>query len=416
MNGLRMRDRIFLITALSILGSSLPCSFAWGADTQNWATAAELSARKLEKDPLNEKAWADLVDARLKDEEVNDAERLKRAETALKACRSKVPKPSPVIERLAGQLAFAQGKFLDAANAWKRYLKLTPKDAEGWDLLASAYEKMHDWQKGVVAISTAQELKPRIKYLIQRARFRIRLHDWEGAKADLQAANRLDATDQKLQMLYPIFERSGKWLPAMTKLDAAVAEHSQDYRLRLDRAEWLFGVGFEDAAGDDIDAAFQANPKSLRARVWNGIISWQRDEKEKAGEVMKIGTEKLTPQFEAELKAMDSEPDAETRARFLMKIQQPLLALGEVRAVDGSPSKALALLKLNRLPQAGKAARRATQAHPEDAGAWLALGQVELENGNNSEALAALDLSLKLKGAPEVENLRKIVLRRLGKK
>ena len=131
---------------------------------------------------------------------------------------------------------------------------------------------------------------------------------------------------------------------------------------------------------------------------------------------MKFQIADLTPQFEEQLKAMDISTDPEARANFLLASQQPLMALDEVENVDGSVAKARALLELDRLPEAGVAARKAVNLHPKNAQAWLALARLEFANGNNNETLAAADRSLKLQKTPEAVELRKIAQLNLGKK
>lgn len=413
-----MRIRLLFLLALSIFGSFAGLS-AFARDEEsgehgNWAVTAELSERRLAKEPQNEKAWADLVQARL------DGKDFKRAEKALNEWRSQVPHPEPRFELLRGELAFAREDFSGAADSWKRYLALAPKDERGWKRLAAAYENQQSWKAAIDAMGSALEMKPSVRGLVERARFRIRLHDWAGAEADVRQANQTDATDVNVQSLLPIFERSYTWLPSVKALDAKIDENPKDYRLRLDRAEWLVGVGFPETAWDDVDAAYKLNPKSLRARIWNGVMAHERNRTENktidVGNVMELWLVSVTAEFEAELKAMDAEPDPEKRAQFLVRIRQPLLALQEARSVDGSPAKAVALLDLGRLPEAGKAARLAVEKHPDDALAWLALGRLEVENGNNKDALDALQRSTQLKKMPEAENLRKTALRRLGKK
>jgi tetratricopeptide (TPR) repeat protein len=86
-----------------------------------------------------------------------------------------------------------------------------------------------------------------------------------------------------------------------------------------------------------------------------------------------------------------------------------------VQDVDGSPAKVRALLELGRLSQAGPAAHRATELHPNDAAAWFSLAQLEQQNGNLIEALDALKRSVALEKNPQAEELRKALLRRLGK-
>ena len=122
--------------------------------------------------------------------------------------------------------------------------------------------------------------------------------------------------------------------------------------------------------------------------------------------MMKFQIVNLTPAFEADLKAMDASTDSEARADFLLKYHQPLMALDEVRNVDGSPAKALALVDLGQLADADPAAHKAVAMHPQDAGAWLALAQIDFANGDNKATVEDAGRSLKFKKTPEAVSLR----------
>ena len=130
---------------------------------------------------------------------------------------------------------------------------------------------------------------------------------------------------------------------------------------------------------------------------------------------MEFKEDDFPPQARARLKMLDAEPPGEARAEFLLKLKQPLLALEEASKVDGSPSKALALVELKRWAEARPAAVRAVEIHPSDAGAWLALARVELQNGNAREAVEAATRSEKLKKSPEADRVRNEARGLLGK-
>jgi hypothetical protein len=177
----------------------------------------------------------------------------------------------------------------------------------------------------------------------QRAIVFIRLHDWSAAEADVKKADQLDATNSSARSLLPLFERSRDWQPQVRKLDAEIAKKPDDVNLRLDRAEWLIGVGFHDAGLDDVKEALKFDPKSLRARIWNGVMAWERSSPVDAGDVMELRFDKFTKEFRMGLRTIDADSDAEARARFLVDHKQPLLALAEVRDSADSPAKAQAL-------------------------------------------------------------------------
>ena len=373
------------------------------------AVDADKAERRVEGVPTDAKAWAQLVSARL---EGHDNA---RAAKALERWRAAIPNPSPEFLQAEGEIAFARDDFPAAITAWQRYTEVRPDDASGWNRLATAYGRARDWGKSADAFSRELKIASRAASFIHRARCRIRLHDWAAAENDVREGNRIDATDAEVRKLFPIFERSRDWLPAVKKLDAAVRANPSDPALLLDRAEALFSEGLIAAGRDDLDAALKLRPDSLRARFWNGALAWDRKERDKAGAVMEFKEDDFPPQARARLKMLDAEPPGEARAEFLLKLKQPLLALEEASKVDGSPSKALALVELKRWAEARPAAVRAVEMHPSDAGAWLALARVELQNGNAREAVEAATRSEKLKKSPEADRVRNEARGLLGK-
>jgi tetratricopeptide (TPR) repeat protein len=357
---------------------------------------------------------------------------LPRAEQALKDWRAKVPSPKAEYDQIEGELALKKQDAPRAVKALKRCAERMPKDASVWQLLATAYATEKDFADGIEAIGHALAIHPDAPSFIQRAQLRIRAHDWAGAESDVRQANQLDAQVGGIQRLLPAFERNAEWRPTMNRLDQRVQKEPRNYQVLLDRAEWLRWAGFTPAARDDINAALALNPKSLRARFWSGLAAQEQHaekdresngeernakwaEKDAAQGVMPMSSKLIEAKFEEGLTAMDSEKDTETRALFLLKYQQPLLALREAGETDGSPARAQALLDLGRLPEAGRAAREATARHPESAIAWLALARWELETGNYREALDAEKRSAKLHKTPEAEEVRKLAQQRLGK-
>jgi predicted Zn-dependent protease len=91
------------------------------------------------------------------------------------------------------------------------------------------------------------------------------------------------------------------------------------------------------------------------------------------------------------------------------------MALQEVRDVEGSPARAQALISLDRLTEAGRVARRATEMHPDSPMAWLALARWELASGNYRETLDAVGRAERAGKTTETEDLRNVASERLGK-
>ncbi len=410
------------LMALLLAGNGL----GRAVDAEDWPTIAEVSARQLRENPKNEEAWTALARAQIAQGD------LQRAEKTLEDWKAKVASPGEARDRAEGELALKKADAPRAVEAFQRSVKKAPKDPDAWRLLSTAYAAAKDWANSIEAMDHVIAIRPDAVGFVQRTRLRIWAHDWAGAQADIRRANELDAADPGVQMLFPKFERSATWLPMIKSFDERVKKEPRDYQALLNRAEWLRFAGFTHAAREDIDAALKINPQSLRARFWAGLAAQEQhaaeerqgrsadeksDWKAKAAAqgVMPMAAQFVTSEFESQLEAMDGEKDAEARALFLLRYRQPLMALREVEAVDGSPAKAQALFELHRLPEAGRAARTATDQHPSSPVAWLALARWELETGNYREAIDAAQKSIKLKKSPEAEELRKLAQLRLGK-
>ncbi|HWB59879.1 MAG TPA: tetratricopeptide repeat protein [Chthoniobacteraceae bacterium] len=87
----------------------------------DWPLIGEKAERALEKNPKDEQAWSDLVQARI---ELRDYD---RAEKALANWRAKVPHPSPDADRKEADLAQALNDDARTIRALKRYLAEDPK-------------------------------------------------------------------------------------------------------------------------------------------------------------------------------------------------------------------------------------------------------------------------------------------------
>ena len=410
--GLCIGNKLLCLLVLPLLGGAVACLSA--GDSDGWTTLGEKHARAVEKYPRNEKEWSALVQARLEDEDLKAPEKRNAAEAALAGWRKNVEKPSPSFDMTTARVAHGCGDYEKAEEAWKRYLKQMPQDADAWELCAKTYEKTANWVKAAEAISKAIVLEPRVERYVARACMRIRQHGWEQAKSDIEQANKLDATRPDVQNLFPVFERSQNWLPQISALDAEIRDHADDCRLLLDRAQALKDIcfGFDEVAADDIDAAFKLSPKSLRARFWKGILARERRKMEESpGMMIPHGRD-----FAGGFKTIDEEKDPEVRAKFLLSSGEPFAALGEVEKVEGSPARAMALHQLRRLPEAGKVARRSVELHPEDAMGWLALAYYEMDNGNSQEVLEVLKHYAKITSSKEADDLRVSALKNLGNK
>ncbi len=379
------------------------------------ARAAELADRKLPSRPKDNALWASLVGARL---ELGD---LVRAGEALAIWRRNVPgvrKSFPLVERLQGDLEKALGHNEPAANAWRIYVGLVPKDVEGWDRLADAETSLEHIPEALAAASGALKAKPSASRLVRRAQLWIRLRDWKNAETDLREANKLDATESTLQKTYPVFERSAKWLPAVKTMDKQILADTagpEKASHLMDRAEVLAAEGFSGLAYEDAAAALVLAPNSTRAQLRKGQLAWEVGKPSEVGLVRRVPVSELPKDWQNRLLEIDKEVDPERRADWLVSAHQPVMALHLVETVEGSVAKAKALAALEEVPKAEQAAKAALKAHPDDPWAWIVVGRLELGSGNVTEALECAGRALTLKELPEAQNLKKEALSRSGK-
>lgn len=411
-----LRHHGALLLALTIFGG-LGLSLGFASETNDWAARAEICDRQLISKPKKNAVWADLVEARIC---LRDFCRAAEALQIWRRTVSNVSKSYPLIERLQGDLDYSQGHLEEATGAWQLYVQQAPVDITGWDRLAWVLERQKRLREAKDALSSALKVKADASHYAWRARLSILLRDWDGAAADVQAGNKLDATKEAIQALFPIFERSDKWRPQLNALDAAVQADGAGVEALLDRMELLAGQGFLEGAYEDAAEAARRSPRSLRAQVWKGALAWERGGiRSEVGDVAKTDRRKLkrwVPHWPTLLRQMDQDNNPETRAQALLKLRQPLLALKEVGETDGSPAKVLALLELKEIPKAGETARRATELHPEAADAWEAMARVNMVNGNPREALQNLDQCMQLNPAGKYTGLRKEAETALGAK
>jgi len=339
-----------------------------------------------------------------------------------------VEKQFPNFDLLSGDLAYSTNDFKGAEAAWKEYVRLAPGKIAGWRRLAGVQERLGDLPRAIESVSEVIKLESepakKAGRFAWRARLKVASRDWDGAAADLSEGNKLDATNDDIQRLYPKFERSAEWLPNLKALDAAVRQSSDNSKRAvalLQRSEWLAYLEWNGLAFEDAALAFQADPNSLRAEVWKGILAWELGREDEAGQVAKTSLKfwvEAHLQWKGKdltllslLKQLDQEFAPEVRAEALLNLHQPVLAWREVKEIDGARVKTNILLALQELPKAEAAARRAAEVHPSEPGVWIDMAQLEFRNGNVKEALDHLAHAKQVDPKVNVEELRQAILK-----
>jgi tetratricopeptide (TPR) repeat protein len=339
---------------------------------------------------------------------------LKSANKALKNWRDAVSQPVAEWDRLSGDLEYSRGDRGAAAKSWVRYTELAPKAIDGWQRLAGVYEELGKIPEALAAMDHVVELASwDASQYISRAKLKMRARDWDGAAKDVREANRLDATNAAVQELFPIFEESAPWLTEAKQVAGVIEKFPDDYESRLDEAELLISKGLGWLAVEDVEIALKANPEAIRTRL---LYKLALRKPHASGEGELLGTAEAVSKYRAQLRHWDQHPDPAACAQFCYRNGLPLLALHYAQGVDGSVITANVLYDQDRFKEAGIAARRATEVHPNDAEAWLVLGRVNLANGNLQDAVTCFDKSNKLHKTEMANALRAEALRRQSKK
>ena len=370
------------------------------------ASVVEIARRWSAASPDDPKALRRLVEVNLATDDP------KRALAALEAA-AKRPALAPAVVELRGDVAAANGKPAAAYAAWKLALA-APGDAARrtaiWRKIATLGSNRNhfDWTvEALRNLPASAEVKGQLAVaLLQRG-------DFDAALAEMQAANRLDASAPNVKGNLPRFEALQRQLPAIAPVLARLKANPRDVDALGERAAWLALYGASVAALADAEAAAKLDPGALGVLVLRGHLLRKlgRAEEAEALRVAAITDEarflnRLLPGLRATDATLRTKRDAAAQARRaanLLAANQPLLAFEEATAAlkldpksgTGALVAGEASSQLGHRAEAMRLAKLATENNPRDPEAWEFLAQLQrrraelaLAVGSFSEAIA----------------------------
>ena len=227
----------------------------------------ELSRRILAITPTDSNIWQTLAQTEL---ETDDLDRLQQT---LGAWQKAVRHPPAAIEDFQGTLCFKRRDYQNAERHWLAYSRRSrpPADAATeYDDLANLCAAQERWEDHAAYRTKAIAAKDSAARRVSRAIAFLRLHKWDAAYADMEKANKMDATDSQVKEWLPQFERLQLYLPQIKELDAQIAKSPRISALLLQRARVFTLAGRPLLALDDAERALKLQPASMRARIQTG--------------------------------------------------------------------------------------------------------------------------------------------------
>jgi tetratricopeptide (TPR) repeat protein len=304
------------------------------------------------------------------------------------SARAQTPADAAALER--------EGKFAEAADAWRGVIKREPSDAAAWASLGLALARTQDYANAVTAYKKAAALNPKLPGLqLNLGLAEFKGNNLDAAIAPFRMALAADPKNQQARTLLGLsYYGTGKFGEAATHLEIAIkvepsnaALHrllaqsclnAKKYPCALDEFKWLLeqnpdsvathllmgqaldGLSRTPEAIAEFQAAVKADAKAPNANFGLGYLYWKSHQYEEAERA-----------FEAELGV---DPDN----------AQALAYLGDIELRNGNTGKALELL------------RKAAQRNENLRVAFLDLGVILTEQKKYDQALAELQRAEKL--------------------
>lgn len=433
-----------LLMATASMGSGLP---QWlggkGAEWRKELAAAEtakdsdavieLAKRILAADPRDAGVWTELVQAQI---ETSDYD---RALGSLAAWEKAVKSRAAAIDDFRGDIYLAKGD--DDANekaekAWRAALAVEPANYVVLSKLADLLEKQERWPEVFALRTRAAAAKPTAAMIAAESWASLHLHQWDAASAEIQKANKLDATDATVQQWLPKLEQLAVALPKIKALDAQIAAKPRDIHPLLDEA-WIFTTIDEaPLALSNCKRAMALDPGSIHARVETGEAYLDMNDIDGAAGVkvshdLPLGFHgPVTPQIYGELDRLDAEVEQNrgqpgplaARSKALRSINQYVLALEDakaaLRADRNSPEAEFEMgHDLDGLGKPGEALPhivRATELSPNNPVAWYYRGVVEANRADYRAAIESQTHSLSIRESSVAYSARADCELRLG--
>ena len=403
-------------------------------DASDKPAIIELSRRILAISPNDSHVWETLAQTEL---ETEDLDRLERT---LDSWQKAVRHSPAAIEDFRGDLSFRRKDYQNAERHWLAFLASKPRPADAateYDNLANLCATQQRWEDHANYRTKAIAAQDSPARRVARAIAFLRLHKWEAAYADMEKANKMDATDSEVKEWLPQFERLQGFLPQIKELDVQIAKSPDDTGLLLERARIFTLAGRPLLALDDAQRALKLQPASMRAHIQTAEALLDVNESDDAaklevGRDLRRGEDKhVSEQALRDLGALDTrllanpkDPEALTvRSKILRELRQYTLALADARAALAINDKSgdahfEAAQDLNGLGQAKEAldqARIATEVDRKDSAKWFFRGVLERQRANFPAAIESQTRSLEINESLVALNEREQCERRVGK-
>ena len=382
---------------------------------RSYESAVVLAQQLVGMSPKDDGAWARLVRAHLGAGDVAEAKQ------TLGEWRKVLRQPSRKWDELTGDVAKEEGEYATAIRSWSRALAGNPKSQRLLSKIARGHRALGEWPEEEAILTVMLELKEDADTRVARALCRRKQHRWTDALEDFHRAQQLAPGDPDVRRGARLFERLGKFLSAIRKLDARLATRPEDDQLLADRA--LLFLRSEDAelALHDAVAAAKLADWAVRPKLFQAIalIELGREaEAEALGVDPRLQLDALSPEFLDTISRLDAEISVErnnpnlyvTRAWHLNEIGQPALAIADAgtalrhdpKSASAHIEHAYALMKLGRSDEAFAQITRATDLGSTQSTAWQYRGELEMARGDHAAAIESLSRSLALEQSPAV--------------
>jgi tetratricopeptide (TPR) repeat protein len=340
---------------------------------------------------------------------------------------------------LEGDLAV---KLKDTAGAEKHYLAFLaakPSKTAAGDTYEALADLCVDQQRiketeAYLTKALAAEDTPARR--VFHATSLLRLHRWDAAYAEMDKANKADATDAQVKEWKPQFELLSDFLPDIKAVEAQLATKPNDVDLLLKRAHLFTQANRPILALDDCQRAMKLDPASMCARIQTGeaLLDQNRDEEAAKLQVGRnLARDSNKHVRESVLDGLAEKDDAiardpnnaqalAERAEILRGVNQCVLALSDAQAalaIDEDSAAATYeaaanLRALERPKEALEQAKRATELAPKNSEAWFLRGNLEADRAEYSAAIESITHSLELSESVDSLKVRENCERRIN--
>ena len=308
------------------------------------------------------------------------------------------------------------------------------KDAADLDItrqLARFYGAQGEQRKVAALLASAPGVSGDAPLLLQRARAKRALADFDGALADFALAEKVDAKETESSK--PSYERLQAALPQIKSATTRLEKNPKDYEALVARAYWYLASEAPDLARTDAETAYNLAPQSVAAAWLYARSAYSR---QRALEEFSVDLDKGDPtpevlgklvKYDALLAAKPRDAAALIARSFqLSEASQFLLALKDAEAAlavspssaDAHVEKIYALIKLGRRSDAAAVLPALEAAKPPAATLARASGYLadaELNAGNLDLALDYATKALKAQSSANLYKVRAAIFQRLGR-